>query len=124
MINQILNYIGAFLVFAWGLSHLFPTRNVVAGFGDISHDNRRIITMEWIIEGIALIFIGTLVSVVTFIDHTTLVSKSVFVVSAICLLVLALVSLFTGFRINFLPFRLCPIIFTTSAVLFLMATFL
>lgn len=124
MINQVLSYAGAFLVFAWGLSHLFPTKNVVAGFGEISQDDQRIITMEWIIEGVALIYIGTLVSVVTFIDPTSIVSKSVFIVSAIYLVVLALVSLFTGFRIKFLPFRLCPFIFSTSAVLFLFASFL
>jgi hypothetical protein len=28
-----------------------------------------------------------------------------------------LVSLFTGFKIKFLPFRLCPFIFTVSAIL-------
>jgi hypothetical protein len=33
------------------------------------------------------------------------------------LLALALVSLFTGFRVAFLPFRLCPFVFTLSAVL-------
>jgi hypothetical protein len=33
------------------------------------------------------------------------------------LLALALVSLFTGFRVAFLPFRLCPLIFAVSAAL-------
>ena len=56
--NQILAYIGAGLTTLWGIAHLFPTRNVVADFGDISEDNRHIITMEWIVEGVALIFIG------------------------------------------------------------------
>jgi hypothetical protein len=33
------------------------------------------------------------------------------------LVVMAIISLFTGFKINFLPYRLCPIIFTGSAIL-------
>ena len=33
------------------------------------------------------------------------------------LIVLALVSLFTGFRVRFFPFKLCPFIFTLSAAL-------
>lgn len=60
MTNQTLLYMGAFLLFVWGVAHLFPTRSVVSGFGGISHDNQRIITMEWIIEGITLIFMGSL----------------------------------------------------------------
>lgn len=63
MIGQILAYIGAAFVAFWGISHLFPTKNVVAGFGEISEDNRHIITMEWITEGLALIFIGAPVAV-------------------------------------------------------------
>ena len=39
-------------------------------------------------------------------------------------LVLALVSLATGFRIAFLPFRLCPFIFTLSAVLIALGAWL
>jgi hypothetical protein len=27
------------------------------------------------------------------------------------------VSLFTGFKVNFLPFKLCPVVFTTASVL-------
>ena len=113
----ILLYLGAVLTVIWGISHLFPTKNVVAGFGDISADNRQIITMEWIIEGVSLIFIGSLVAVVTFIDPKTVVSRAVYIVSTTGLLALALVSLFTGFKVKFLPFRLCPFILTVSAVL-------
>ena len=117
MADKILLYIGSALTVIWGIAHLFPTKSVVQGFGDISIDNKRIITMEWIIEGIALIFIGVLVGAVTVVDATNTVSTVVYSISICGLLVLALVSLFTGFRINFLPFRLCPFIFTASAVL-------
>jgi hypothetical protein len=33
---------------------------------------------------------------------------------------LAFVSFFTGFKISFLPFKLCPVIFITSAVLIIL----
>lgn len=124
MLSQILLYIGAAIPIFWGIAHLFPTKSVVAGFGDISLDNRHIITMEWIIEGIAMIFIGALVASVTMIDHQNAISGAVYLISSAALLVLAVVSLFTGFKISFLPFKLCPILFTTSAVLIIIASFL
>ena len=45
----------------WGVAHLFPTASVIRGFGPITQDNKRILAMEWIIEGVTLIFIGALV---------------------------------------------------------------
>lgn len=114
---EILIYLGAALPFLWGVAHLFPTKSVIHGFGDISADNRIIIAMEWIIEGIALIFIGAIVAIVTAIEPRNTVSTSLYLSSAACLVILAVVSLLTGFRINFLPFRLCPIIFSSSAIL-------
>ena len=70
MIDQILLYLGALLPFFWGVAHLFPTKSVVEGFGGITLDNQRIITMEWINEGACLIFLGAVVAAVTYIDHT------------------------------------------------------
>lgn len=117
MDSSTLLYIGSFLPFVWGVSHLFPTRNVVKGFGDISSDNRYIITMEWIIEGVALIFIGVLVALVTYVDKNSVVSQTVYWASFAVLNVLSLVSLFMGFKVSFLPFKLCPFIFTGSSIL-------
>lgn len=117
MINQVLLYSGSAFVTFWGIAHLFPTKSVVSGFGEISADNKRIITMEWIIEGITLIFIGSINSIVTAIDHTNPISLAIYISSVFILIVLALVSFFTGFKISFFPFKLCPVIFITSAVL-------
>jgi hypothetical protein len=117
MLDQLLVYIGAFLPFMWGVSHLFPTKNVVNGFGDISTDNRRIITMEWIIEGVALIFLGITIAAVTYVDIHSPVSRVVYWISFAMLNTLSLVSLMTGAKIKFLPFRLCPVIFTSSSLL-------
>jgi hypothetical protein len=87
MINQILLYSGSALVAFWGIAHLFPTKSVVSGFGDISADNKRIIIMEWIIEGITLIFIGSINSIVTAIDHTNSVSVAIYISSVFILII-------------------------------------
>jgi hypothetical protein len=120
MTYQILLYVGALSVILWGIAHLFPTRNVVAGFGTISVDNQRIITMEWVTEGIALIFIGVLVLAVTLADPMSTASAVTYVAASAALVALASLSLLTGFKVNFLPFKLCPFIFTLSAVLILL----
>ena len=122
MTNQILLFAGAAITILWGISHLFPTAKVVKGFGEISEDNKNIITMEWITEGVALIFIGVIVGGVTIVDAASSVSSFVYIASAVALLVLAVVSLFTGFKVNFLPFKLCPVLFTLSAVLILVSS--
>jgi hypothetical protein len=101
----------------WGIAHLAATRGVVLGFGEISLDNKRIITMEWIVEGVALLTIAAFVAVAAAIDPASAVSAGIYLVAIASLIVLAVVSLFTGFKIAFLPFRLCPVIFGASAVL-------
>lgn len=115
--NQVMLYVAAGMTGLWGLAHLIFTKGVVAGFGDLTADNRRILTMEWIVEGVALLSVATSVIAVTAVGPETTVSFAVYAVAIGTLIVLALVSLFTGFRVAFLPFRLCPFIFTVSAVL-------
>jgi CHASE2 domain-containing sensor protein len=122
--QETLLYLGAVLPILWGISHLFPTANVVRGFGEISLDNKRIITMEWINETATLVFAGVLVGVVTIIDHEASVATAAYIVSFGLLNVLSVISLFTGFRIDFLPFRLCPVIFTGSSILILLGALL
>ena len=120
MLNQILLYSAAAFIMIWGFAHLFPTRSVVKGFGDISKDNQRIITMEWIIEGISLIFFALIVSSVTYIDHTSIISKTIYWISFGMLNTLSIISLLTGFKISFIVFKLCPFIFTTASILILL----
>jgi len=117
--STVLLFVASALCAIWGVAHLFATRGVVSGFGEISIDNKRVITMEWVVEGIALISIGAFVSTATWTDAASLVSGGVYAVAILALLALALVSLLTGFKIAFLPYRLCPFIFGLSAVLIL-----
>ena len=55
--GAVLLYVASALTGLWGLAHLFATRGVVRG--------RRIITMEWIVEGVALIATAAFVAAVT-----------------------------------------------------------
>jgi len=124
MLNQVLFFVGAALTALWGIAHLFPTKNVVADFGEISEDNKNIITMEWINEGATLIFIGVLVASVTVIDPSNQISIAVYWLAFAMLNVLSLISLFTGFKVNFFTFKLCPVIFTGSSILILLGILL
>jgi hypothetical protein len=123
MNGALLTYTGSFLVFGWGIAHLFPTRNVVATFGELSPDNRRIITMEWINEGVTLMFVGVLVAMVTYLDRSSVISRAVCWASFGALNTLSVVSLLTGFRNSFVVFKLCPPIFTGSSILIVIGSY-
>jgi len=110
-------YSASCLTALWGIAHLFATSRVVDGFGELSPDNRRIITMEWIVEGVALISLSAFVAVATLFQPEAAISSAVYGVAIATLIALAAVSVFTGFRIAFLPFRLCPFIFGAAAAL-------
>jgi len=116
-VNLPLLYAASGLTGLWGIAHLFATGEVVAGFSDPTPDNRHIITMEWIVEGVALVSLAAFVLVATLIEPQSALASAVFAVAAGTLLVLALVSLFTGFRVGFFPYKLCPFIFVVSAAL-------
>ena len=114
---ELLSYFGAIVSVVWGIAHLVPTKNVVSAFGDITEDNKNIIAMEWIIEGVALIFVGLLVLLVTWIDSSSPVSIAVYGLTVSVLIILSVISIFTGFKVKFLPFRMCPFVLAFSALL-------
>jgi hypothetical protein len=125
MIDSVLLFIGAAIVAVWGISHLFPTKGVVRGFGDISLDNKRIITMEWVVEGINLAFLGFLVIMVTIVAGAdNEVSQLVYWSAAGLLVIMAVWHSLTGARTKPVPMKLCPWIFGTSAVLFVLGSLL
>lgn len=124
-VQAALLYIGSVIIFVWGVGHLLPTRNVVAGFGDLSPDNTKIITMEWLIEGITLCFLGLLVAVAASVlglhdAATHLVAR----LAGAMLITLAVVSAFTGARTSVLPMRLCPFVKSGVALAYLVSTVL
>ena len=73
--------------------------------------------MEWIVEGVALISIALFVTAATAVQPGAALSSAVYAVAISTLVVLAVVSLFTGYKVAFLPFKLCPLIFGVSGAL-------
>jgi hypothetical protein len=125
MIDSILLFAGSITVIIWGMAHLFPTKSIVNGFGDISNDNKNILKMEWVTEGFSLIFTGTLLLSVTIIgDNENITSRIVYVTSSVFLFSMAILSFLTGYKVNFLPYKLCPIIFSISGILILIGSLL
>ena len=117
--NSILLYLAAGLCAFWGTAHIAATKPALSGFGDLTKDNRRILVMEWIVEGVALIFIGLLIAVLTYLDPGHSISKAIFWLIFCTLNTLSIISLFTGFKVNFFMYKLCPLIFTGSSLLIL-----
>lgn len=121
----ILLYIGSVIITLWGIAHIVPTKSIVTGFGNISEDNRRIITMEWIAEGLTLLFIGLLVLSITILgDLQNPVSIFVYRISAMMLFIMAVLSQLTGARTSIIPMKFCPVIKTIVAILFFLGSIL
>ncbi|MCX6001642.1 MAG: hypothetical protein NTY79_03805 [Chloroflexi bacterium] len=123
MLGLVLLYSGSIIVLIWGAAHLFPTRTIVRGFGSISEDNRKIITMEWMAEGVAMIYMGILAVLVTAIaGRAGTASTVVYLSTAITLIVMAILGWLTYARTPIIPMKLCPWIQTLSALLLLAGT--
>ncbi|MEW6364730.1 MAG: hypothetical protein AB1714_08835 [Acidobacteriota bacterium] len=123
MTGELLLYASAAIITLWGIAHIVPTRSVITGFGALSADNRRILQMEWIAEGLTLCFVGSLVGLLTVSGGTgNQVGLVVYRACAVMLLVLAALSLFTGARAAILPMRICPAVKTVAAILILVGS--
>lgn len=123
MLNAIMLYSGSILIFIWGVAHIIPVKSVVKGFGPISPDNKRIITMEWVAEGMMLCFIGFLVFLVTVLGGIkNPVSILVYRASALMLVIAAVWTLLTGARTAVVPIKICPFVKTIVAALFFMGS--
>lgn len=119
--NLIWLYLAAGVLAAWGIAHMLPTRNVVAGFGPISRDNQRVVTMEWVNEGLTLLFIAAIMAGVAIANDDSSPTRIILWTTVAMLNLMSVVSLFTGFKVAFLPYRLCPFIFTGSSLLIIIA---
>jgi hypothetical protein len=123
--NEVLAYLAALLVFAWGVSHVIPTRRVVDGFGEISTDNRLVITQEWIAEAITMWCIAAVIVVITAVgeaDDTA--ARWTYRASAVMLLAVIALTASTGARTAVVWFKICPLLLTTTAALLLAASLL
>jgi len=123
MLANVLAYGASLAIAFWGVAHIVKTAPVVAGFEPLSHDNRLVLKMEWILEGVTLCFIGLLVSAATLVsDPDDSVVRLVYRGSALMLLIMAAVSPFTGARAAQLPYKLCPVIFSSAAFFLVLAS--
>jgi hypothetical protein len=119
MVNAVFLYAGSIIITIWGIAHIIPTKGVVAGFGKLSGDNKKIITMEWIAEGLALVFIGLLALAVTvLVGSDNPGAVVVYRGSAVMLVVMAGLTLLTGARTKIIPIKICPFVKTIVAILF------
>lgn len=118
--SSVLAYVAAGLVGLWGVAHAVPTRAVVAGFGDISTDNRRVLVQEWLAEAVTMWALAGLVLGVT-LGGEPATAALVYRITAGALLALALLTAVTGARTPVVWFKICPVLLGTSAVLLLTA---
>jgi hypothetical protein len=92
-------------------------------FGDISEENKRVLAMSWIAEGVALIFIGAVVCLTVAIagtenDATRVVTWS----AAAAMSAFVVVNLFTGFRTSIMPIKACVLVDGLAGTLFLIGS--
>ena len=123
--NEILIYIGSAIIILWAIAHLIPTRAIVKGFGDISADNKKVLAMEIIAEGLTLIFLGLvpLLFIIMSDGENVTVNRIIFA-CALMLLAMALLTLFTGARTSVIWYKICPAVKTVAAVLFMLGSLL
>lgn len=124
MLSYVLLFLGSAALASWGVMHLVKTRPVVEGFEPLTADNRHVLRMEWIVEGVALIFVAALIAIFTaLLGPRESGSGLVYGMSAVFLIGMSVVSLFTGARAALLPYKLCAPIFTSVAILILVGGF-
>jgi uncharacterized membrane protein len=120
MIDSAMLFAGSALLIAWGIAHsTIPVKSIVRGFEPITPDNRRILTMEWHMEGVLLVFLGLLVALVRiFAPEDEIAATIVYRAAALVLIAMAGLSAATGARTRIGPMKLCPPIFLIAALLF------
>ncbi len=123
MSPELIVYVGSFLVILWGIAHILPTHSVVKGFGELSEDSRRILTMEWVAEGLALCFVGGLPLLL--VTAGGLQDSSGALAIRACAVMLAILAVWTfliGGKTKITPIKICPLVLISGAALFYVAT--
>lgn len=123
MLRKRLIIVGGLSAILWGMTHLIPTRLIFKEFNNISVDKTQAIKIEWIVEGLTLILLGIMVILVAAGNGNSPVAKTVYLLSSVLLFTTVIVSPFTRFWIEFLLYKLCPIIFSASAIVIIQGMF-
>jgi hypothetical protein len=120
----VLAYVAATLTGLWGIAHVLPTRQVLAGFAPITADNRRILLQEWLAEAVTMEGVATLVVLITAADTGQTAAVLIYRVAAGLLLVLAVLTGLTGARTSVVWFKVCPVVLAASAALLIVTSLL
>ena len=124
-VSTALACLAASFVALWGVAHAVPTRTVIADFGAISADNRRVITQEWLAEALTMWFLAAVVLIVTAVAGAgTPVAEAIYLACAVMLGVLAILTALTGARTPVIWFKICPALLGSAAGLLLAAALL
>ncbi len=125
MLSDFLIYPGAIITIAWGIYHVFPTKKLRAAIDKKKWESREILFMEWILEGITLIFIGSLVlAVYTSEGGADTAAHIVYRGSGIMLAVMATWTLITGAITSFRPLQICPFVKLVAGALIFFGSYL
>ena len=123
--NEILLYTGSAIIILWGIAHIIPTKAIVGGFGDISEDNKKVLTMELVAEGLTLIFLGVLVLLVTILAGSQAEAAGiVYLACPVMPVVMAILTAMTGARVSTVWYKICPVVKTIVAILFILGNVL
>jgi hypothetical protein len=120
--SDVLAYLSAALVTAWGVAHVVPTARVMAGFEPITPDNRRVVLQEWLGEAFAMWGIAAFVVIATVVAAGTDVADWIYRVAAVLLVAIAALTGFTGARTPVVWFKVCVLLLGCSAALLLIAS--
>jgi len=120
----VLAYVAAGLTGLWGIAHVLPTRQVLAGFAPITVDNRRVLLQEWLAEAVTMAGIATLIVLVTAVGTSHTTTNLIYRIAAGFLVALALLTGLTGARTSVVWFKICPVVLTASATLLAVTSFL
>jgi hypothetical protein len=122
--STMLAYAAAIVVAAWGVAHAVPTRQVLAGFGPVSADNRRVIQQEWLAEAFTMWGTAAIVIAATVSGGPADTRAWVYRAAAALLLALGTLTALTGARTRVIWFKICPALLACSAGLLLAASWL
>jgi len=116
--SDLLAYLAGAALIVWGLAHLAPTKAVADGFGPIGVENRRILVMEWVAEGVTHVSVGALAVLIALAGYAGgATGDLVYRVLAGMLVVLATLTAATGARTRVIWFKACPFVLTAAATL-------
>ena len=117
-----LAYLAAGIITLWGVAHVLPTARVVHGFDDTSHDNRLVVTQEWVAEAMTMWFIAAVIVITTALSGPHELTTWIYRASGAMLIALAALTAVTGARTPVIFFKVCPFLQGATAVLLLAAS--